>query len=280
MAKRNILVTKENGEQEVFDPGKLIHSLQRAGAKDKVIDEVVAEVRRDLRSGMGTSAIYKKAFALLRRKERHVAARYSLKRAVLDLGPSGFPFEDFIGEIFRTKGYTVQTSLTMQGSCVEHEVDLLAYNDQKFIVGEAKFHNQLGIKSDLKVALYVEARLEDLQKYRAERGERKIDECILITNTKFTKSAVAYANCRGLKIISWTYPRYGNLQDLIEESGVHPLTVLTTLSKQEKIALMEKGVVLCKSIEENRKAFLDSGIKGERLERVLEEGRQLCQSRF
>lgn len=276
MAKRNILVVKENGEQEIFDPGKLIFSLQRSGASDRIIDEVVSRVRQSLRSGMGTKEIYQKAFSLLKQLEKPVAARYSLKRAVLSLGPSGFPFEDFVGEIFKAKGFTVQTGIVMQGSCVEHEVDLLAYNDRKFILGEAKFHNQLGIKSDLKVALYVESRLEDLQKYRAERGERSIDEFWLITNTKFTKSAISYANCRGLKVVSWAYPRYGNLQDLIEESKIHPLTCLTTLSNQEKAAIMERGVVLCKSIEENRKVLTEAGIKGPKLEKVLEEGRQLC----
>jgi len=277
-SKRTILVTKENGEQEVFDPGKLINSLQRAGASPGAIDATVAEVRSGLRSGMSTSEIYRTAFSLLRRQEKPVAARYSLKRAVLELGPSGFPFEDFIGEIFKAKGFAVKTGVTMQGSCVEHEVDLVAENDSRFIIGEAKFHNDLGVKSDLKVALYVEARLEDLQKYRAERGERKIDECWLITNTKFTRSAIQYANCRGnLRVISWTYPRYGNLHDLIEETKIHPITALTSLSRAEKTALMERGVVLCKSIEENRAALSASGIKGPKLERMLEEGKRLCQ---
>ncbi len=280
MTKRRVLITKAGGDQELFDPGKLIFSLQRSGAKDKVINEVVSAVSRQIRSGMPTSEIYKKAFDLLRRIEKPVAARYSLKRAVLELGPSGFPFENFIGEIFKAKGFTVQTGVMAQGSCVEHEVDLIAYNEHKFIIGEAKFHNDLGIKSDLKVALYVESRLQDLQKYRAEMGERKIDECWLITNTKFTKSAVSYANCKGLKVVSWTYPRYGNLQDLIEEAKVHPLTCLTSLSRQEKTMLMEKGVVLCKSIEENKKTLSEAGITGAKLERVLEEGRNLCQPNF
>jgi hypothetical protein len=276
MAKKAVLITKENGEKEVFDPGKLIFSLQKAGAKDRVIDEVVKNVGKELRPGMGTGDIYKKAFAQLRMLEKPVAARYSLKRAVLDLGPSGFPFEDFIGEIFRVKGFNVQTGINMQGSCVEHEVDLLAYNEHKFLVGEVKFHNVLGIKSDLKVALYVQARLEDLQLYRAQRGERRIDECWLVTNTKFTKTAVSYANCKGMKILSWAYPRYGNLHDLIEETKIHPITALTTLSRQEKTSLMSSGVVLCKSMEENKAAFIKNGIKGPKLDRVLEEGRLLC----
>ena len=280
MPKNQVLITKANGEQEVFDASKLIFSLQRSGASDRAINEVVSTVKRELRARMSTQEIYRKAFSLLRKLEKHVAARYSLKRAVLELGPSGFPFEEFVGEIFKTKGFTVQTGIVMQGSCVEHEVDLLAYNEHKFIIGEAKFHNQLGIKSDLKVALYVQARMEDIERYRAERGERSIDECWLITNTKFTKSAVTYANCRGMKVVSWTYPRYGNLQDLIEEAKLHPLTCLTTLSRQEKTSIMEKGVVLCRSMDENRKVFVDAGIKGDKLDRVLEEGRQLCSPSF
>ena len=62
-----------------------------------------------------------------------------------------------------------------------------------------KFHNELGMKSDLKVALYVKARVDDLKKHKAERGERPIDEGWIITNTKFSKMAVQYANCNGMK---------------------------------------------------------------------------------
>jgi hypothetical protein len=204
--------------------------------------------------------------------------RYSLKRAVMELGPSGFPFEDFIGEIFKAKGFKVETGVMLQGSCVEHEVDLVAENDQKSILGEVKFHNQLGIKSDVKVALYVNSRIEDIKKYRAERGGRPIDEGWLITNTKFTKQAVQYANCKGLKVLSWTYPRFGNLQDLIEQTGIHPITCLTTLSKQEKLNLLTSGVVLCKTIDENREAMQKLGMSDTKMNKVLEEGKVLCQN--
>lgn len=141
-----------------------------------------------------------------------------------------------------------------------------------------KFHNELGLKSDLKVALYVEARVQDIQARRKERAERPIDEGWLITNTKFTKSAVSYANCKGLKIVGWNYPRHGNLQDLIEEAGVHPLTCLTTLSQQQKSALLAQGVVLCKTMQDKTKALESVGVTGEHLTRVLDESRKVCQS--
>lgn len=278
--KKPLLVLKENGELEAFDASKLVHSLHRSGASDKSISSVLKEVKGDIRHGMPTNLIYKQAYNHLRQIEKPAALRYSLKRAVMDLGPSGFPFEDFIGEIFKAKGFNVETGSIMQGSCVEHEVDLVAQNDKKYLIGEVKFHNELGIKSDIKVALYVNSRFEDIRKYRSERGERTIDEGWLITNTKFTKAAVQYANCKGLKVLSWTYPRYGNLQDLIEETKIHPITTLTTLSKSEKNALLQNKIILCKSIQENEKSLSSIGITGMKLSRVLEEGKMLCENRI
>lgn len=276
--KKPLLVLKENGELEAFDASKFVHSLHRSGASDKTITTLLKEVRNELHQGMPTNLIYRNAYDQLRRLEKPAAMRYSLKRAVLDLGPSGFPFEDFIGEIFKAKGFSVETGVMMQGSCVEHEVDLVATNEKKSIVGEVKFHNELGMKSDLKVALYVNSRVEDLKKYRAERGERAIDEGWLITNTKFSKPAVHYANCKGLKVLSWTYPRYGNLQDLIEETKIHPITALTTLSRGEKNQLLQNKIVLCRNINENEKALKSIGISGLKLGRVLEEGKMMCEN--
>ena len=279
MAK-NILVTKANGDQELFDPSKLVQSLERAGAKPKVVNEVLRGVKNSLTSGVTTHEIYKRAFELLRTFEKPVAARYSLKRAVLALGPSGFPFEDYVGEIFKARGFTVASRQILTGACVEHEVDLVAYTKNKYIIGELKFHNQLGLKSDLKIALYVNARVEDIKKFREQRGERRVDEGWLITNTKFTKAAITYSNCVGLKLVSWTYPRYGNLQDLIEEAQAHPLTCLTSLNGNEKMRLMQAGIVLCKTLEERQAELPKLGISGEKLKRVLAEGRAVCESHF
>ncbi len=275
MAKK-IFITKADGETEQFDIQKLISSLEKAQGSKKTVQEVSRNVQGNLRPGMSTDQIYRKAFSALKKLERPVAARYSMKRAILDLGPSGFPFEDFVAEIFRAKGLSVERGKIMQGSCAEHEVDIVASSDKSFAVGEIKFHNDLGLKSDLKVALYVHSRVEDLRKHRIKHGERPIDEGWLITNTSFTRAAIQYAQCAGLKTIGWTYPRYGNLQDLIEETRLHPITCLTSLTQGDKIALMQKGIVLCKSIDENQRALSTAGITGGKLIRALDEGKKLC----
>ncbi len=275
---KDIIVVKANGEKELFNANKLKYSLIKAGATEEVVEKIAAHVALELVNGMSTTEIYTHAFYLLSKEHKPVALRYSLRRSLMDLGPSGFPFEKFIGELYRRKGYTVLTDQIVQGECVEHEVDVVAFNDDKLIMCEVKFHNQHGIKSDLKVALYVKARFDDLRQttFKYEGIERKLTDGILITNTKFTTSAIKYAECQNLQVIGWNYPAKESLVSMIEESGLHPLTCLTTLKNSEKIALMNKGVVLCNSLREDPHRLKEIGISDTVISQVLEESKLLC----
>lgn len=268
---KQVLITKQDGTKEPFEVEKLRMSLERAGASKEEINEVVNYVEKDLKEGMSTSEIYKHAFSYLEHEEKPLAARYSLKRAIMELGPSGYPFENFIAEIFRAKGYEVKVGTIVQGACVEHEVDILSEKGEQKIGAEVKFHNRLGIRSDLKVALYVHSRFEDIR-----AGKTEINEDWLITNTKFTKNAIKYAECVGLKLISWNYPKGADLHGLIEETGVQPVTALTTLSGAEKNRLLEQKVVLCKNIENNEEILHSLGLSKQKIENVMAESQALC----
>ncbi len=271
---RHILVTKADGEQEAFDPGKLEHSLQLAGASSTMRARITAHVMRELRVGMTTEDIYRHAFEILRQDEAvPVAARYSIKRAVFALGPSGFPFEQFFAEVLRAHGWKAQTGVALTGRCAPHEVDVFAEKNGKRVGIEAKFHNDASGKTDIKDALYVRARYEDLR--TTPLASSRVDEGWLVTNTQFTKNAIRYAQCSGLTLIGWDYPRTRGLLALIEEARVHPLTCLTSLSDTEKRRLLEQKIVLCKDIKTPH-VLREFGVKPERIPQVLEEARQLC----
>ncbi|MCH7529958.1 ATPase [Patescibacteria group bacterium] len=272
-----MLITKLDGNKEAFDSSKLRASLIKAGTSEAECDKVIQKIESELKEGMNTSLIYRRAYTLLKKQEKGIAARYSMKRAVLDLGPSGFPFEQFIAEIFKKWGYSTEVGKIIKGACAKHEIDLYAHKDGKNIAAEMKFHNKLGIKSDLKVALYVHARFEDIQANSSNTSP--IDERWLVTNTKFTHNAIKYSKCVGLRTVSWSDPPSGNLNNLIEESGIQPLTSLTTLSKQEKRALMERDVVLCRSLFEKQDMMKSLGFSDSKIETVLSESRSLCGSR-
>ncbi len=273
MTEQKILITKANGSKEPFDIQKLEHSLEHAKASRASIEKVVSHILQEVEEGMTTQEIYKHAFDLLHKIEKKVALRYSLRRALMDFGPSGFPFEKYVAEIFKKLGYETITDQLVNGKCVEHEVDVVAWKPDNLTMCEVKFHNQVGLKSDLKVVLYVKARFDDLYKATFNYGgqERTLSEGWLITNTKFTISAVKYAECQNLKIVGWNYPLDGNLHDLIEMNEMHPITCLNSLSEHDKKTLIQQGVVLCKTVQQDRKLLEAIGLSSANIEAVLEE---------
>jgi hypothetical protein len=273
MNKTEITVIKANGQAEAFNPSKLENSLLRAKATKEIAKEVIQHVQNELHDGITTAQIYKHAFFVLNKLRTPAAHMYSIRQALAELGPSGFPFEKYIAEIFKSLGYTTETNQIVMGGCVGHEVDVVAWNDAKLIMCEAKFHNDLSMKTDLKVALYVKSRFDDLVEATHNYGgkRRKLDEGWLITNTKFTSTAIQYSLCKGLKLIGWNYPEKGNLQDLIEDGDLMPITTLNEIHKGETKILLESGIVLCKQIRENVSLLVDAGIQRDRAEIIVAE---------
>jgi hypothetical protein len=274
----DILVTKISGEQEPWDPKKLERSLRAAHANDEMIREIVVHIEKDLRDGIRTHDIYAHSFQLLKQYSRPVAAQYSLKQAIMQLGPSGFPFEKFIAAMLTAQGYVTHTGVIVQGVCVSHEVDVVAEKSGEHILVEAKYHNSIDTKSDIKVALYVHARFQDIQK-RIEGSVAGLDtftRAWLITNTSFTSQAIQYAKCVDLALTGWNYPRGHTLQDIVQSTQSHPLTCLTTLSSNHKTALLGSGIVLCRDIVNDPSPLEKMGMNKTRIASVVKEGAALC----
>lgn len=268
-----VLITKADGSQEPFDEEKFTESLKKSGASRQTIERVLTALYERLKPGMSTRELYRLANRLLKRHQRRAASRYSLKRAVFELGPTGYPFEELIAGIYRAQGYEAQTGVMLAGSCARHEVDLIATRSGERIGGEVKFHNAAGLKTDLKVALYVAARFADIAK--GEGAYQNLTR-LLVTNTKFTDEARAYGTCAGLTLISWSYPKHGNLQELIEEAELQPITSLTTLSKRDKQELMKRDAVLCRTLAADESLLDTLGLSEKKREAARREVRDLC----
>lgn len=269
-----IYVTKADGDREPFDPSKLERSLERAGASSTMRAKIAANVLHWMHPKATTEDIYHRAFEMLKKEETTpVAARYSIKRAVFALGPSGFPFEQFLAEVLKAHGWHARTGIELLGRCAPHEVDVLAEKDGKRVGIEAKFHNDPAGKTDIKDALYVYARYDDLK--NSADPDSRVDEGWLVTNTRFTHNAIRYGRCVNLKLLSWEYPRGHGLFEMIEEGKVHPLTCLTSLSEGEKRRMLDHRVVLCKSIQTPH-LLHDFGVRPDKVQTVLTEAKQLC----
>jgi hypothetical protein len=273
-------ITKADGSTEYFKVEKLRRSLRRAGASHQEVAAIVAELQPTLYDGIRTQEIYRHAFDLLRQSQPPAATRYSLRRALFGLGPTGFPFETFLAKLFETEGYTTDTGITLAGKCAEHEIDVTAYKESHSFVAEAKFHARPGIKSDLQVAMYSYARLLDLKEQRICAADTcGVSEFWLITNTKFTSAAERYGTCVGLNLLSWDFPKNNNLHDRIDRAGVYPITVLHSLTSKQIETLLARGIVLCAELLVQPHVLRHLHLSTRKQERVLADARAICRSR-
>ena len=274
----SVSITKASGETAVFSPDKLKRSLMRSGASAEQVQTILKKIESWLYPGMTTKKIYKYAFKLLRRESRPLAARYKLKTAIMELGPSGFPFEKFIAAILEHQGYQTKIDLVIEGNCVSHEVDILAeMGDHHFMI-ECKYHNHPGTFCDVKIPLYIYSRFKDVESswLKLPGHEMKLHQGWVVTNTKFTTDAIRYGTCMGLYLLGWDYPQANSLNEQIERLGLYPVTCLTTLGKKDKQNLLEHNIVLCRELCEDPGRLKQAGISEESVKDILEEAYQLC----
>ena len=273
-----INIVKHSGDTVPFDVVKLINSLRNSQTNEELIQQIVDQVENQIYEGITTKQIYKMAFKMLKGKSRVSASKYKLKKALMELGPTGFPFEKLVGKIMDQEGFETKIGVIVQGNCVQHEVDVIALKDNNHYMIECKYHSHQGRFCNVKIPLYIHSRFLDVEKrWKRQKGhEAKLHKGGIYTNTRFTTDAIQYGKCVGLLLTSWDYPMGNSLKDRIDKSGLHPLTALTTITKTEKTKLLEKGIVLCKELHENPALLEQIGTPKSRQKNILEDSRELC----
>lgn len=276
----NINVTKASGETEPYDESKLRRSLANAGADKEVIDRIADSIRDMLVEGISTKKLYKEAFRLLKKQSDRYAGRYKLKEALLELGPTGYPFEKFIAELLNRLNYSTEVGQVIEGNCVSHEIDVLAEKENEHYIIECKFHNRKDHKCNVKVPLYIQSRFLDVKKKWSSLPGHKNKKHFgwVVTNTRFTEDARQYANCIGLKLLSWDYPRNKGLKDLITRVNLHPITCLSSLSDEYKQKLLEQNIVFCTQLSKDKKALERLGMDSRSRGKVQREANEICNS--
>ena len=275
-----IQILKANGELANFERVKLLTSLTKSGASESVVQKIVSEIERSLFNGITTKEIYKKAFDKLKKHTHHSAAKFNLKKGIMEFGPTGFPFEIFVGELLKHQGYSVKIGVVAQGFCVKHELDVVAEKDNNHFMIECKFHSSFNTKCSVKIPLYIQSRFLDIEKQWVKQPghQHKFHQGWVVNNTRFSKDAIQYAECMGLKLLGWDYPKNESLKDLISTTGLYPITCLNTLKKSEKQALLNKNIVLCKQLCDNPTILNQVSIEQNKHKKILEEAHALCGS--
>lgn len=279
MSSNPIIIQKFSGESDVFDPEKLKKSLIEAGATNSQADQITMTIRKGIYDGITTKVIYRKAHRLLKNRAKAKASRYGLKKSILQLGPTGYPFELFVGELMRKEGFEITVGNTMQGKCVSHEVDVLATSDKVVRMMECKFHNRLGYKTDVKVPMYIKSRFEDLSAVWKEdhRFINRKHEGWVVTNSRFTKDAIDFSQCSGLHLLSWDYPG-NNLKSLVNRHGLYPITIIPSIPKNIREKLFEKHIILANTLVDHQEVLLELGLDQKKVHTIIDEAQSICES--
>lgn len=278
MEDNNFDIIKSSGKKVKFSLNKLRSSLKRIGASNETINSIIDKVRDELYQGISTNEIYNRAYAILKKKKSYMASKFKLKKAIYELGPTGFPFERFIKALLNYSGYTAEVGEVLQGKCVSHEIDVVAHKENQTTIIECKFHGEQGLNCNVKIPLYINSRFKDVKEHwnNSSYNSTKLNSGWVVTNTRFTEDALQYGRCCGLYLLSWDYPDGESLRDRIDTLGLYPITVSTLLNKREKQFLLSRDIVLCRQLIGDVFYLDHLGISEERKEKILNEIAMLC----
>lgn len=278
MKKENIQILKSSGDKVDFSISKLRQSLFKSGADELTIDNIINAIRDELYQGMSTKQIYNRAFAMLKKSNSHFASKYKLKKAIFELGPTGFPFENFIGALLEHSGYeNVEIGKIIQGKCVSHEVDVVASKHEQHLIVECKFHSEKTTTCNVKIPLYIHSRYRDIVS-KHKHSPKCPNSCWVVTNTRFTSDALTYAKCSGLYMLSWNHPKENALKDRIDRLGLYPITVSALLTNREKQFLLSRDIVLCRQLLKDAFYLDQLNVSETRKKKIRSEISMLCKS--
>jgi len=277
MNKKITHILKESGEKEEFRIEKILNSLKNSGVPKKLIPTISQKIENQIPL-KSTREIYHLIYSFLQKYHPGAAGRYNLKKAIMELGPSGYPFEKFVGAIFKEKKFEVKLNVIVEGKCVFHEIDAIITKDKKDFIVECKYHNHAGLKTNVKVPLYIKARFDDLKTQWNNKTNHKDDfhQAWIVTNTKFTSNAIKYARCTNIKLIGWTYPKKESLAQMTDKLHLHPITTLSTLTKKQKKAFLQQGIILCRTVRENQALLKNFGLSSNNIKKIIAESEAIC----
>lgn len=261
-------IIKSTGDLEQFNKSKLQRSLLRAGLRAKECKIITEQVAEKIHHGSTTRDIYKHTEKILRHRSTVAATHYSLKKSILELGPTGYEFESYVAKYFEALGFNTDVGVTLQGKFVRHEVDVVASRPNNLIYVECKFHNNSGRKNDIKIVLYIKSRWDDLK--NGPDGKH-LKSFYVATNTIFTTDAILYAEGVGLKLLGVNAPADESFLDKIKKLKLFPITSLKNLKKSYCRELIRKNIILCSELLYERELLLSFGMKVEEVESLFRD---------
>ena len=283
--KKSLYVINYRGGRKPFSIVKVYRGARKAGASRELAQEISQIIQREAYPGIKTLEIFNRIKELLNRESLKLGIKFSLKEGMKKLGPSGFPFEKFIGEIFSRQGYEIKLNQYLQGYCLKYEIDFLAKKGNMVYVGECKFRALLEEgRVHSETALAYRAKTLDLRKGNIFKKKEEFNgfnvRPILVTNAKFTKAAAKYSRCAGIELLGWKSPKSGGLESIIDRNGFYPITILPSLKKDLVDVFIKRKMILAKDVLKinPQKFSKQTGISEKNLNSLIKEAKILFEA--
>jgi hypothetical protein len=270
-------VTKADGAKQPFDKGKIVRTCLRMGATKTVAESIADEIETMIYDGIETKEILQIIFRQLRKHRPAVKHQIDLRKALSLLNPTP-DFELFVQTLLSEQGYTVTPNQIIRGRCVEHEIDAVARKNGETFIVEVKHHFNYHTPTSLDVGRISRAVLEDVTEgFKLGLNKLKIDRAMIVCNTKLSEHAKRYAECRGIYHIGWSSPPNNDLQTMIEEKQLYPITYLKSLNRVTRRKLVSNGIILLKQLTEKnpRELRRQTGISKKNLELIKRKSKAI-----
>jgi hypothetical protein len=271
MPTQNIQIIKANGEPSVFNPQKVLGSIQRTGADKATAEQVLHAVEKKLKDGMHTKQIYQMVREELTKQQPWAAARYNLRDAINKMGPAGYNFEQYVASVLEAYGYVTETPDTYQGACVSHEIDVTAEKDGRRIFIEAKFRRDYAGTVNIKDTLATWSRFLDLVDGSKIGLCPHFDEVWIVTNGRFTDQSLKYGHCKNIHLVGWNHPSENSFAHMVDVNALYPITIIDDLAPSEITNFAKAGLMLCREISAHSQEELHkmTNIPRNRLETIM-----------
>ena len=270
-------VIKSNGQSQPFDIEKIKRTIFHSGASERVANRVASEVEKNVRDGMKTGEIYDMVIGLLEQEAPAASRRYDLRNAILRLGPAGFDFEKYIAELLAAYGYKTELPPILEGACVTHEVDVLAAKEGRTAMIEAKLRQELGIFITIKDTMSTWARFLDLVDSAKIGKAPHLDECWLVTNSRFSTDSIKYGHCKNMVMLSWDHPRERPLPIWIDDVSLYPVTILKSIGPSILKSFSSANILLLRDLVKISPEELQKSLKlpPDVIKKLIEEAKMI-----
>ena len=273
MSSRTVYVTKADGSLQPYDRGKVVSVCLRLHASQEEAELVADRVEERLYDGIPTREIIRMVYEYLGELKPHLKPIMDLREA-LGAIRSKPDFEEYVRAMFRELGYRTRPATVVRGFCVEHEIDGILERDVEVLCLEVKHHTQPHVKVRLEELLKLRSVFEDLRRgYENGLNNLPLSGALMVSNAKFSEMAVRYAKCVGIRVLGWNTPRGGGIERLIDEYGLHPVTSLKELSRDQVERLCDAGICTLRELSrmDAEKVSSATGLPLELAERIVSD---------